>query len=73
MPIENCDPIVYMKDLHPHQIKLMNGTRPSDDLELYSGILDMTAMPCGLSAKYMFNDTFQLQEIDQEGNVIDNI
>lgn len=55
----DCDPIVYVSDLWDYQQKnIKNKTLKPDD----------PAIPCGLVAKSVFNDTYVLK--DQDGKVV---
>lgn len=56
MPVDkltDCDPIITAGDLWKHQQKNLNG------VELK---LNDPAIPCGLVAKSLFNDTFKLKK-----------
>jgi len=43
---------------------LLNGTKATDPG--MTGIKNMTAMPCGLAAAAVFNDTYELVRIDPD-------
>lgn len=50
--LADCDPIIKNRDLGP-QI-----TKYADNTTFTNADLDLPAMPCGLVAKSLFNDTF---------------
>ena len=72
--LSSCDPIIQVGDLWPNQQYAYKDTkdnqRPWDDptkKDLKIGN-DQPAVPCGLVAKSVFNDTFKLWKIDDETN-----
>ena len=58
----DCNPVIKVKDLWPHQQKSISGL----DLDP-----DAPAIPCGLIAKSIFNDTFELLDSDKNPIFID--
>lgn len=61
-PVEklgDCDPVITVGDMWPHQRKSVSGKDLSPK---------EPAMPCGLVAKSVFNDTFELK--DEKGKTI---
>lgn len=52
--LDNCDPIVKVGDLWPHQQKSVSGKDLADK--------EAPAIPCGLVAKSLFNDTFTMSQ-----------
>ena len=58
----DCNPVIKVKDLWPHQRFSISGDRLDDDAP---------AIPCGLIAKSIFNDTFELFDFDGNGVFID--
>ena len=53
----SCEPIIVVADLNEHQKYSVNGDKMPDD---------WPAIPCGLIAKSVFNDKFEL--FTAEGN-----
>lgn len=54
----SCDPIIKVKHLYEYQRYNLNGQRMNDE---------DPAVPCGLVAKSIFNDTFSLYKYGENG------
>lgn len=60
--LRDCDPIMVVGDLHKYQRKAFKTGDTLPDL--------WPAIPCGLTAKSMFNDSFVLLNADDEDQKI---
>jgi len=62
--LSDCDPIITVGDLWPTQRKNLNGVEFTD--------LELPAIPCGLVAKSIFNDTYELYDPSSQNVTIDD-
>jgi hypothetical protein len=61
---QTCDPVYTNADVNPNTLISLNGTNLSSP-EFANNV----AIPCGLIAKSVFNDTFQLSSAPFVGNI----
>ena len=65
--LASCDPIIKVSDLWLYQQKSLNGKSWTSEEDLAQ-----PAIPCGLVAKSLFNDTFVLKKVGDPNPVVIN-
>lgn len=57
--IFDCNPVIFMRDLKENGVTTFMDGKTAPDWAV--------AIPCGLQAKYVFNDTYELYKNENDG------